>query len=129
MYEVEKRIIKFEAWNEESKVMLTWEELQKDWKNKGYYDSVFRSDHWIPRQCIGANDKNNNKIYEFDIVKTSWGRIYIVKFRIGGFEGGYETPGFFLENARGEYEEDYHLEWNELEKIGNVFQNPELLNK
>lgn len=59
----------FRAWDDESKEYWDWDELQEDW-SYGYYDSVFREDHWVCEQFTGAYDKKDVPIYENDLVEV-----------------------------------------------------------
>lgn len=82
-------------------------------------------------QFTGLFDKNGKEIYEGDIMleKNSWilgsplsrkeGQLYLVKWQqfMGGDEWGYiESVG-------------YNLEFENMEIIGNKWENPELLEK
>jgi len=89
----------------------------------------------------GLRDKNNNKIYEGDILKGNC----IVKFgyqeeifnsfiSIGDGEEDNQyilVCGVYLEDKYGGYKtlSNYLDDYNELEIIGNIYKNPELLEK
>jgi hypothetical protein len=79
----------------------------------GYY--FFEPDGHIIMQYTGLKDKNGKKIYEGDIVK-SYGGIFrsTVEFKNGIFEpfNASDNCSFYAD---------------ECEVIGNVYENPELL--
>ena len=119
------REIKFRAWDIEGKSMWSWEELQDDWESDGYYDSVFRGDHWAPMQYTGLKDKNGVEIYEGDVIeRKDYTGIKLV------------LPVQFSEYRRNETK---HIGWNVsgtpliamldgwAKVIGNIYENPELI--
>ena len=69
----------------------------------------------------GLKDKNGEEIYEGDIVGFKWTkRLYVVTYR------RYDAS-FILEND--EWEETIHLslDKDDFEVVGNIHENPELL--
>ena len=131
------REIKFRAWKHSSKKMyfvtnMIWKE---DWIGVNSTDSIGINyvDNHCPNeyelmQYTGLKDKNGVEIYEGDILQHSYKpigktepnvRIFKVVFGDGAFQQ-YE-PGD-AENAL-----DIWYEWFELEIIGNIYENPELL--
>lgn len=58
----------FRVWDENMQDYWSWDEIQEDWESEGYYDSVFREDHWTCEQYIRLQDKNKKPIYENDLV-------------------------------------------------------------
>jgi len=81
--------------------------------------SVLIPPRWILMQYTGLKDKKGKEIYEGDIVKgkfmykVEWyhlGRWYVIPLSNRGF---CHTPDI----------------WNEYEVIGNIYENPELLEK
>ena len=63
------------------------------------------------RQYVGYNDKNGNKIFEGDIVTASW-----------GYRGVVEFDSFIYAEMESTISDD-------IEVIGNVWDNPEMLEK
>ena len=117
------KTIKFRAWDQHKKVMVSWEEI---WECKGYVYDFFNNifNNLIPLQRTGLKDQNGYAIYEGDIITTH---------RNG--EGIRRTGEVVYDNEVGAY---YMGEWgmlsdfslfNEFRIIGNNFENPELLNK
>lgn len=74
----------------------------------------FEVDRNTACQCTGLRDKNGQKIWENDIMKYQWdGRTRIDAVK-------YDAPMFSYENV---------IRWSlhQDEVIGNIFDNPELL--
>lgn len=101
------------------------------WDNMSYKKVTKNHYNFELMQFIGSKDKNDNEIYEGDIVKDEAGRIYLVKFGI--YEREFERfimsgNGWHLERLK-ENKIDYPSmvigDWFEV--IGNCFENPELL--
>ena len=90
-------------------------------KNKNNKLSVLREDISEGKliQCIGLKDKNNNFIYEGDIVKDGYHNIGVINYdnKCAMFKIQCNNGNFFLR----QYEES--------EIIGNIYENKELLEK
>lgn len=128
------RIIKFRAWNTKAKVMHSAEELGQDQltlmpDGKGFIN-VSGSDvslsqfypHLTPLQYTGLTDINGKPIYEGDIITSSNFKMY----------GGRHTVEF--NNYFHQWSGKIYLvhpipiyQMKEIEIVGNIFENPELL--
>lgn len=79
-------------------------------------------------QYTGLTDKNGNKIWENDVIRyfnvpgtkrTTW----IVEYSYGGFRVSDNNPDM----DERLYIDNDSIEWDVCEVIGNIFDNPELL--
>lgn len=135
------RDIKFRVWDIEMGEMWTWEEMQEDWESEGYYDSVFRGDHWEPMQFTGeyivmpAELKkpwlSSKEIYESDIIRGK----YWCEYANGGLGAHrriigavtFEHGAWYIKGC-GRYK-TWHLLKDVSQRVilGNIHENPELL--
>ena len=76
-------------------------------------------------QFTGLKDKNGVEIYEGDILKSKVGITYSVLFKNGAYRWGNDNDNdLLIEN--GDDITDDCINWGEV--IGNIHENPELLN-
>lgn len=126
------REIKFRAWNELANKMYSHEDLEDVLVNltkNDFIEGIFlplNSDNEL-MQYTGLKDSNGNEIYEGDIVEKEFVDfsnrdkfIGIIKFIDGCWcvENENKKRAYFLFN-----------ETNINFVIGNIYENPELLNK
>lgn len=117
-----KREIKFRAWNKKDKVMVDVAAI--NFGPSGLWSLIEDADdaelqledNYELMQYTGLKDKNGREIYEGDIVKNEYGKVMEVQYdpRSAAFGVG-----------------DYYFgtigSGKTLEVIGNIFDNPELL--
>ena len=124
------REIKFRAWHKKIRKMFQvgqitlekgiWDYEPDDRKNIGV--SIPYQPSFILMQYTGLHDKNGKEIYEGDIVKS---------FFVDTDEAGNETYKYYIMEVK--YDEilcSYKIDkFMNLEVIGNVYENKELLNE
>jgi len=131
LYGIGKREIKFRAWNSKDKEMNYLEELCVHNRNEGiicYGEINFNP---IVMQYTGLKDKNGKETYEGDILKYSWERSGKTNERIGYVKGnvrGYCYDFIGSDNKVMHTLYSVITEEESVEVIGNVFENPKLLN-
>jgi hypothetical protein len=99
------RDIKFRKWEPVNARMIDWTEILQGW-----YANVL-TDNYI-MQYTGMKDKNNQEIWEGDILRSPNGILHAVE---------YMGNGFYLDDITNtQFDEDYLV-------VGNIYQNPDLL--
>lgn len=120
------RVIKFRVWwpNEDNK----GGQMQYNpdvYRSGDKLNTVFKTGSWEFMQFTGLIDKKGNEIYEGDICKQSLGLGF--KPLVAVMVWNQSRAQFGLD-AVVDYDIGSHIELNTLpEVIGNVFENPELL--
>ena len=117
------REIKFRAWDKHHNSMEYINDLY--WfEENGIHD--FNDDNYVFMQNTGLKDKNGKEIYDSDIVKVTWGSGKIVFYEVkycGSL--GYH----YLRDTKNKEDDDIICiyDYSQMDVIGNVFDNPELL--
>jgi hypothetical protein len=87
-------------------------------------NDLFADKSFVAMQFTGLVDKNGKEVYEADIVIHDSEKI-VVSYAIQSVDA-FEGAGFNLWSFYGEKLGGFRLQ-SEIEIIGNVFENPELL--
>lgn len=130
------REIKFRGWDIENKIMFSWGNLVS---NRALLQSFFGNEFyainppryfWERMQYIGVLTNDEKEIYEGDVCRVRGGERYqgyteidiigVIKFGFGSFN--------LVTKEQVHYSFDI-MQYDEIEILGNIYQNPELLNQ
>jgi len=110
------REIKFRAW------LKTAEIMDYPRSNKSLFMwAEDKNQEMDIMQYTGLKDKNGVEIYESDLVKTEKGIFQLTIDCFGPELSGYDNGDYYYGDVS-----EYH-NWNEFEVIGNIYENPDLL--
>ena len=114
---------KFRVWNKENKKLYDWDFLEKTKGENTFFWVMHQAQndckHNILMQCTGLKDKNGKLIYEGDIIQENWHK-YILEWGNGAY--------VIKDIKRGtSYMFTSGICKHKSEVIGNIYENPELL--
>lgn len=138
--------VNFRFWDTKERVMLDWDcicqtafnctrEEGNEIQRYGLMYFVFTTpQRFIPLQCTGLKDKNGKLIFEGDILRVTGSRdtsgYGVVEYLQAGcqfFVNGYlDNPSPYHPGRKGKFCHPLQ-EWLCIEVIGNIYENPELL--
>lgn len=111
----------FRAWHKKLNQMLNWEELV-EYSNDQFaiVETVnfFEDEELRIMQCTGLKDKNGKLIYEWDILKTAKGNVFVDYDIFNAYFG--VTNFIAISPFINIFKEDFEV-------IGNFYENRELL--
>ena len=126
---------KFRVWNEKTESFIDYGDLMLDLK-KG---KVYSGDVGIPEYTIdvtnqvilmqytGCRDKNGIGIYEADVIKDKYGKVWLVQRHVGSFVITNKIPDSDGQESTYSYFNNLSNHHFYFEVIGNMWENPELL--
>jgi uncharacterized phage protein (TIGR01671 family) len=124
------REIKFRAWDDVLKYWLNEDDMPICGDGKSMYHKFQDTDNIYFSQYTGLKDRNGVEIFEGDIVKFK----IVAEFNegaIGEFVGSVDwdssDTGFFFNSNNGKWPHIKTFFAYDLEVIGNIYENPELL--
>ncbi|OCA84452.1 hypothetical protein A8F94_17290 [Bacillus sp. FJAT-27225] len=121
------REIKFRAWDNRNKFMHDWDSLKSTWK----FSAIETHEFLTFLQYTGLKDKNGREIYEGDVVEERWHNPLAGGQNVDRYEVTLAPSTLYImKHSSGEqrWDRTLFMRGNHVEVIGNIYDNPELLN-
>lgn len=126
-------MIKFQAWDKETKIMWTWEDIIRA-EEDGVISllDMLRQDQFVPRRFTGRHDRKGKEIYEGDILQlcTTYLKYgYPDEIVQGEIRWDIDLTAFVVVVS----DDEIHLLGDvvesdeECEVCGNIYEHPHLL--
>lgn len=121
------REIKFRMWDDIDKRMVSWEEIDV-LDQEGIYPflQMFK-DRKILMQYTGLKDKNGREIYEGDIIKGLFYEPLSKTYKTTICYVVWDISGYWTYKGERDFRGGYLTDIKDVEVIGNVYENPELI--
>ena len=126
---------KFRVWNEKTESFIDYGDLMLDLKNGKVYSgdvgipeyTIDVTNQVILMQYTGCRDKNGIEIYEGDVIKDKYDKIWLVQWYVGAFVITNKIPDSDGQTSTYSHFSNVSNHHFYYEVIGNMWDNPELL--
>ena len=126
---------KFRVWNEKTESFIDYGDLMLDLKNGKVYSgdvgipeyTIDVTNQVILMQYTGCRDKNGIEIYEGDIIKDKYDKTWLVQWYVGAFVITNKIPDSDGQTTTYSHFSNVSNHHFYFEVIGNIWENPELL--
>ena len=126
---------KFRVWNEKTESFIDYGDLMLDLKNGKVYSgdvgipeyTIDVTNQVILMQYTGCRDKNGIEIYEGDVIKDKYDKTWLVQWYVGAFVITNKIPDSDGQTSTYSHFSNLSNHHFYFEVIGNMWENPELL--
>ncbi|HIS17505.1 MAG TPA: hypothetical protein IAC02_02705 [Candidatus Coprovivens excrementavium] len=126
---------KFRVWNEKTESFIDYGDLMLDLKNGKVYSgdvgipeyTIDVTNQVILMQYTGCRDKNGIEIYEGDVIKDKYDKTWLVQWYVGAFVITNKIPDSDGQTSTYSHFSNVSNHHFYFEVIGNMWENPELL--